>query len=681
MGKAKNSAKQEKQANSENMTQAFDPREKTLDEDKRDILHELLLTKPGFSELVEQFRELIKGDPNTIRALKDLCPESDADGALDFNGMLRAMGAYTSVDLQNDGYVFTWPGKQKAIQLGNEPTDKVLIPDKADSKDWDTTQNIYIEADNLEALKCLRNTYAGKIKMIYIDPPYNTGNDFIYPDDFHGKKVTSDDAGKHTKWLNMMYPRLMLARELLSEDGVIFISIDDNEVANLKEICDKIFGAGNFLAQLVWKSKSGGANDSKYFAIDHEYILCIAKNVSKIGQFLDREAEATTSYNRKDERGEYALERLDKQSLGYQESLDFPIIGPDGKEYTVNHKNPNAKVARWRWGKETVKERYNELVFKNGCVYTKNYKKDETITRSILFDERFGRTRTGKTDLFSIFNLNIFDNPKPIKLLRYLLMIATNPDSYIMDFFAGSSTMAHAVMQLNSEDGGNRKYIMMQKIEPCDRNTNSGKTALEAGYKTIAEIGKARIDKAGDKIKADNPLTTKDLDIGFRVFRVGESNIPKWWKVGKDASQLELFENNVKQETEAECNDRYRAICYEIMLKHKCLLSAHVDEYLTPEAMKTTGGKPLFVVDGGLFICPVGGVNEAWAQAIVKLYESKYKLPPMEELNKDNSWTVIVNDDATPNAMNNDDTRDSDMNRAASTLIDAGLPKGKFLYI
>lgn len=343
--------------------------------------------------------------------------------------------------------------------------------------------HIIIEGDNLEALTALSYTHEGKIDVIYIDPPYNTGNkDFAYNDNY----VDAEDGYRHSKWLSFMSKRLKIAKRLLSDKGVIFVSIDDNEQANLKLLCDEVFGNKNFIANLIWKSKSGGANDSKYFAVDHEYIVVYAKQSENLLLNLDAEAEVTTSYNLRDENGEYSLDRLDKQSLGYIESLDFPIIGPDGTIYIVHHKNPLQKVARWRWSQATVKERYNELVFKNGCVYTKNYKKEGTIARSLLIDDRFGRTRTGKTDLSAIFGKEVFTNPKPYKLVRYIEMIASNKNSIILDFFAGSGTTLHATMQLNDDDKGHRQCILVTNNENniCEEVTYERNKRVINGYTT-----------------------------------------------------------------------------------------------------------------------------------------------------------------------------------------------------
>ncbi len=351
------------------------------------------------------------------------------------------------------------------------------------SDDPEAPNHILIEGDNLEALTALSYTHAGKIDVIYIDPPYNTGNkDFVYNDSF----VDSEDSFRHSKWLSFMAKRLKIAKQLLSDKGVIFISIDDNEQAQLKMLCDEILGEANHISTLIWKSKSGGANDSKYIASDSEYILVYCKSEARFELGKDKGGSVTTQYNRHDEKGDYSLDRLDKQSLGYQESLDFPIIGPDGYIYCVEHKDANHKVARWRWGKDTVAERYEELVFENGHVYTKNYRKDEIIPRNLLIDERFGRTRTGKTDLFSIIGANGFNNPKPPKLINYLVGLFPNENATILDFFAGSGTTLHAVMKLNAEDGGHRKCILVTNNENgiCENVTYERNKRVINGYIT-----------------------------------------------------------------------------------------------------------------------------------------------------------------------------------------------------
>lgn len=465
-------------------------------------------------------------------------PEAIKDGEVDFTALKEEMGEFHEVGSEH--YDFTWAGKQSAKkEAQSDIFGRTLKYKPQDSLNPDTTENIYIEGDNLEALKLLRRNYHGKIKMIYIDPPYNTGKDFVYRDNFtmteedlaklsgdvedgvRLQKNPKDNARYHTNWLNMIYPRLKIVRDLLADDGIIFISIDDNEVENLRKICNEIFGEPNFIANLIWKSKSGGANDSRFFAVDHEYILVYAKSADNFELGIDKEATVTTSYNRKDEKGEYALDRLDKQSIRYTEALDYEIIGPDGKSYRPKHKDPTHPNATWRWSKKNVEQNYDELVFENDCVYTKNYKKEGAVARSLLLEDRFGRTRTGKTDCFSLFNRDYFSNPKPYKLIRYLQIIASKKDSIILDFFSGSATTAHAVMQLNAEDGGNRKFIMVQFPEETDEKSE----AYKAGYKNICEIGKERIRRAAKKIHEDNP--SAKFDDGFRVFEVADTNI-RW---------------------------------------------------------------------------------------------------------------------------------------------------------
>ena len=500
----------------------------------------------------------------TLEALKQIAPSAftevrGADGELtqkvNFD-VLRELLGDAIADADEESFGFQWVGKQAAKRAAAEPTRQTLRPVVEDSVDWDTTENLYIEGDNLEVLKLLQRAYLGKVKMIYIDPPYNTGKDFVYSDDFAMSREEMDEAmgnldeegnrlrrnrdsnpRYHSDWCSMIYSRLLVARTLLANDGVIFISIDDNEVHHLRKICDEVFGASNFVAELIWKSKSGGANDSRFFATDHEYILVYAKSADSLSINIDKNATVTTVYNQKDEKGEYSLDRLDKQSIRYSESLDYEIIDQDGNSYYPKHKDPTRPNATWRWGKETVKERFNELVFKDGNVYTKNYKKDGSIPRSLLIEDRFGRTRTGKTDFTSLFEGAYFSAPKPYKLICFLLDVASSPDSLVLDFFSGSATTAHAVMQLNAEDGGKRKYIMVQLPEA----TPEGSEARKAGYNTICEIGKERIRRAGKMIKEDPENKDKKIDTGFRVLRVDSSNMENVYFEPAELRQDNLF--------------------------------------------------------------------------------------------------------------------------------------------
>ena len=351
---------------------------------------------------------------------------------------------------------------------------------------------------------------------------------------------------------------------------------------------------------MVWKSKSGGANDSKYFAVDHEYIFAYAKKAETFVLNLDDEATVTTLYNRKDEKGEYALDRLDKQNIRYSAALDYEIIGPDGTSYFPKHKDPKHPNATWRWSKEHVNKNYNELVFENGCVYTKNYKKEGAIARSLLIEERFGRTRTGKTDCFSLFNRDYFSNPKPYKLIRFLSKIASDKDSSILDFFSGSATTAHAVMQLNAEDGGHRKFIMVQLPEPCDEKSE----ACKAGYKNICEIGKERIRRAGDKLRAEHP--DAHLDTGFRVFRVDSSNMKDVYYHPEEYTQEAIggMVSNIKE-------DRT-----DLDLLYACLLDWGVELHL-PHTSQVVDGCTVHNVDNGaLMACFHADVPDSVVRAM-----------------------------------------------------------------
>lgn len=569
--------------------------------------------------------------PNTekIKALQELLPEVFTEGKIDWEKLKATLGK--DINFSNERYVLNWAGKSEAFKVLQTPSSKTLVPVKDESVNFDETENIFIEGENLEVLKVLQKSYFGKVKMIYIDPPYNTGNDsFIYPDKFSEtkddyqrrvgdkdedgymtkdgmfRKNSKENGQYHSNWLNMMMPRLYLAKNLLRQDGVIFISIDDNEVHNLRLLMNEIFGEENFICEFIWKSKSGGANDSKFIAVDHEYILCYAKHADYLNFNLDKNATVTTSYNLEDEKGKYALDRLDKQSLGYIESLDFPITDPEGRVYKVHHKNPNTKVARWRWSKETVKERFNELVFKNGFVYTKNYQKEGSIPRSLLLEDRFGRTRTGKTDFTSLFDAAYFTAPKPPKLISFLTDISTNSGDLIVDFFAGSGTTAQAIYELNKEDKANRKFICVQLPELCEENSDS----VRAGFKTISDISKERVRRASQKVnkeikeeihklqteqaalKSEIPTEEtlqkiskietdiellKNQDLGVKILKIEDSNFKQWQQIeGKNldalAEQMKLFVDPVSESATIE------NMVYELMLKSGKDLNSKIEK-------------------------------------------------------------------------------------------------------
>lgn len=473
-----------------------------------------------------------------VARLRAALPEYfDADGGFKLDRLETSLRS-NGVNLTREGYELRFLGKSFAKYQASTRTETVVVPDLVHNADAAnaSSENIYIVGDNIDALKHLLGSYSGQVKCIYIDPPYNTGSDgFVYADDFGFSAqqlvdqvgLDEDEAARiidlqgkssHSAWLTFMYPRLELAKLLLADDGVIFVSIDDNEQANLKTLCDEVFGEQNAIANLVWKSKSGGANDSGQVAVDHEYVIAYARDAQAAGLGMDSLASATTAYNRSDENGRYSLERLDKQNLTYSESMDYVLVGPDGTEYHLAHKDPENPNATWRWARDTVAERMSELVFENGHVYTKNYEKDAGKPRSLLVDERFGRSRTGSTDIASLLGGTFFKNPKPVKLIAHLIRIATHQDSLVLDFFSGSATTAEAVMTVNAEDGGARRSILVQLPEPIVASSNRySKAADAAGYRYIDEIGRDRIARAAASIKA---ATGADIDYGFRLFRL-----------------------------------------------------------------------------------------------------------------------------------------------------------------
>lgn len=476
-----------------------------------------------------------------IERLRAALPEYfDKDGNFMFDRLQESLKE-GGVSVTKEGYELKFLGKSYAKYLASTETETVVVPDLEHNSQPENkeSENLYIVGDNLDALKHLLGSYAGQIKCIYIDPPYNTGSDgFVYNDDFGFTPaqlvdkigLSEDEAervldlqGKssHSAWLTFMYPRLQLAKELLAEDGVIFISVDDNEQSNLKLLCDEVFGEQNFIGDLIWKSKSGGANDSGQIAIDHEYIIAYARNLPCANLLADSLAQASTQYNRSDENGRYSLERLDKQNLQYSASMDYDLVGPDGTVYSLEHKDPLNPNAIWRWAEDTVCENIDQLVFENGHVYTKNYEKIGSKPRSLLIEDRFGRSRTGTADIVRLFDGRaFFKNPKPIKLLEHILRISVPNDSIVLDFFSGSGSTAHAVINSAAQNGKRIRYFMIQLNERIDPTSNRySKAAHSAGYSTIDEIGRARIKRAAAKIKEE---TGADIDYGFRLYRLME---------------------------------------------------------------------------------------------------------------------------------------------------------------
>lgn len=431
-------------------------------------------------------------------------------------------------------YEFTWVGKKAAMAEAARPITKTLRPVKADSRDWDTTENLYIEGDNLEVLKILQESYLGKVKMIYIDPPYNTGNDgFVYPDDFSVSPDEYDDMVGlrdeesnilfrknpdsnprfHSDWCSMLYSRFLITRNLLSSDGVIFISIDDNEYENLKKICDEVFGSNNFISPIIWKRKRGRDNSARWFSKAHEFCLVYSKNKDdfEIG-YLELDDETKKAYRNPDNdpRGIYRM--LGCWARGTQGGVKYDFMSKTGEYFSER---------LWLFSKENLEklDRDNKLIFKGDNVYRKMfiYENKGKIPETLWED--VSNAANASDEIKRLFGGIIFDTPKPVPYIKRMIQLAASKDSVIMDFFSGSATTAHAVMQLNSEDGGHRKFIMVQLSEKCDEASE----AYKAGYKNICEIGKERIRRAGDKIQSEHP--DAKLDTGFRVFRVDESNM------------------------------------------------------------------------------------------------------------------------------------------------------------
>ena len=517
--------------------------------------------------------------PNVITEIEDR--NGSVRKGIDFD-LLRQELSGDYVEGREERYDFTWVGKRQAIIEANWPIQRTLRPCIEESKDWENTENVYIEGDNLDALKLLQESYLNKVKMIYIDPPYNTGKDFVYKDNFtmdpdeydeetgivddegnyrFRKRNTKDEGRYHSKWCSMLYPRLKLARNLLREDGVIFVSIDNNEVHNLRKVMDEIFGEENFVESIIWKKRSTPPND-KIIGAAHEYILIYSKEIQSL--FLNlrpRSVEQIERYQNPDNhpKGPWTPGDLMANVKGgrYVQSLYFPITNP--KTGDVHY--PSSK-GNWRFNKEKIDEliRKDEIYFgsdQNGRPKLKRFLCDvkSGITYTTLWDFVPLNTQGSKEMTELLGNLTIFDNPKPTGLILEILRLGSTNDSFTLDFFAGSSTTAHAVMQLNAEDGGNRKFIMVQLPEACDENTE----AYNAGFKNISEIGKERIRRAGEQIRkeieeenrqsklGDEPKSVPD--IGFRVFKIDETNMKDVYYSAAEYSQetIEGLVDNVKE--------------------------------------------------------------------------------------------------------------------------------------
>ena len=571
-----------------------------------------------YSKLSGESNNIIQD--NVIK-LKEIFPEIVTEDKIDFDKLKLILG--NNIDENPEKYNFTWPGKTQAIKESQKISTGTLKPCKEESKNWDSTENLYIEGDNLEVLKLLQKSYNNKIKMIYIDPPYNTGKDFIYSDNYKdnlenylelsgqvvkegereresiGIKLstnTETDGRFHSNWLNMMYPRLKLARNLLTADGVIFISIDDNELFNLKKLCDEIFGEENFVTTLSWRRRKTQANLAKNFAPVHDYILVYAKNLNSIKlnkvPYSEEFIKKTFKNPDNDPRGPYQTGPLARPA------------NSSNREYELELPNGRKISAKWSCSQET----FNKYVSENRLVIPRG---GEGMPRiKIFLSELEGQIPNtwldniatndeGSKEIENIFGSNAFFSfPKPTNLIKYLLNIGSNEDSIILDFFSGSATTAHATMQLNSEDNGNRKFIMVQLFELTDEKSE----AYKAGYKNICEIGKERIRRAGDKILEES--TNKDLDIGFKVFKLDSSNLEKWNPEYDNLEQTLLTNRENIKEDRTELD-----LIYEIMLKYGIDLTLPIEKL----------NNIYSIGYGALLICLEDNITKEIAEEIIKL--------------------------------------------------------------
>lgn len=571
----------------------------------------------------ENIEKIGKLFPNCLTERKN--KDGEVEHAIDFD-MLRQELSSVIVEGNEERYQFTWPDKKKSVWLANTPIDKTLRPCREESVNFDNTKNLYIEGDNLEVLKLLQETYLGKVKMIYIDPPYNTGNDFVYKDNFSQKAKDYpensgqfDDEGNllvpnpesngrfHTDWLNMIYPRLKLARNLLTDDGVIFISIDDHEVAQLRKVCDEIFGEKDFIADFIWRKKSTSTNvRNALVSALTDHIICYARNNVTC---LNRRCTSMDNrlYPFSDEIGNYRTMIIEKKDSGSyaRRTMKFSILGQSPRE-----------GKRWQIGKDTARkyEAKNRFLIDSGIVKLKIYDFEDTDTFSanpnLLLE--YGSTDSASKSLNQrMFKIpELFSNPKPVELLQHLLVMGVKHDDIVLDFFSGSATTAHAVLQLNAEDGGKRKFIMVQLPEKTDEKSE----AYKAGYKNICEIGKERIRRAGKKILEDNKdkKGIEKLDIGFRVLKCDSSNMKNVYYNPEEYSR-DLFislVDNIKKDRKPE------DLLFQVMLDFGVLLSSKIEE-------STIADKKVFnvandVAHNYLIACFDENVTEEKVTAIAK---------------------------------------------------------------
>lgn len=588
---------------------------------------------------------------NNLNKLQELFPDAFIQGKIDFDKLKMLLGDNIADD--NNIYEFKWNGKNKAIKSAITPSTGTLRPDKQSSKNWDTTENLYIEGDNLEVLKLLQKSYFGKIKMIYIDPPYNTGQDFVYKDDFKDnlknyKKITNQETQTnpesngqfHTDWINMIYPRIKLGRNLLREDGVMFISIDDNEVNNLKKICDEIFGENGYVATIPWRKRVSKTDVPFNLSQDYEWILVYAKSEFMAGREIERKYHVSDDFPNDSWRLNPMTTQRNKSE---RPNSYFTIVNPkNGAEYKAN---PNRV---WAVTKDTFSKYYNEnkivfpgdydflnisqpmlRVFKSEEIKKKGDKFNLTSVSTVLPSD-IGMTSDGTKQILELFGSKAFPFPKPYNLIKYLMEIIYDKEAIILDFFGGSSTTAHAAMKLNSEDGGNRRFILVQLPEVIKENTE----AYNLGYKTICEIGKDRIRKVGENIV--NETGRDDLDIGFKVFKLDDSNM-KIWDPNYDALEETLLAmgDSLKEGRTQE------DLLYEILVKMGIELTDNIYEINIDD-------KKIYNIGmGALLICLEDEITE---EIIKEIPNYKSDFVDMKVVFKENGFK---SDSQKMNAMQN----------------------------
>ena len=574
----------------------------------------------------DNFKKLAELFPNAVTEAVD--ENGNVVRAIDKDVLMQEISCKV-VEGKEERYQFTWPDKKKSVLLANAPISATLRPCREESVNFDTTENLYIEGDNLDVLKLLQETYMGKIKMIYIDPPYNTGNDFVYNDDFaesaeeylansgqyddQGNRIAAnlESNGRfHTNWLNMIYPRLKISKELLTDDGVIFISIDENEVQNMRKICDEIFGENNFISQLGWQKVYSPKNQARYFSNDYEFILCYCRNINVFSIGLLPRTEAMNARYKNpdnDPRGDW--KPGDCVGNGERKNGYYDVISPvTGKVFNV----PKGK--HWVYAPETMKELLadNKIYFgKDGNAFpaVKQYLSDVSGRRasSLLLYEDYGHTDMAKKDLIKLFPDLVqvpFDTPKPVKLIKMLSILGSNTDDIILDFFSGSATTAQSIFELNYETDSNRKFILIQLPEKISNNSG----ATEIGLKTICDVGKERIRRAGKKIIEESPLTTHSLDIGFRVLKLDSSNMKDVYYTPDETTRT-LFDSAIENIKEDRTDED---LLFQIMLELGVMLSSKIET-------TTIAGKQVFdVADGFLIACFEKGLTDEIITEIAK---------------------------------------------------------------